>query len=391
MPYLGGITACLVNENTRAAIFGALYERQVYATAGNRDFIDFRVDGAPMASVIPAAGEPPLVEVEVATEDKIKSVEIVRNGATVYAAPLADDDHLKFAWRDEGYDGSPAYYYLRVTSADGHLAFATPVWVARGSWLSVEPESGSALAPGRSLELPEPALREDDNFALRLVGAAAVPGKILITSGGDVVATADAAEGERELTVFFQAPAGKWDVRLAYEGDSPFVVREACVFPYPWREPRWVGRWWTLRVGGDSKMRYQGNVVEDASASGGSVLKVSPADNLYQEFVMWGPYHILERGRYEAHFYLRADGNPASTKPCVEISVATAPAGTDEIPSAVTSRTIAAGPLAADRNYQKYTLDFELLDNNKCGYKIKYLGGGIVYVDRVDIRQKDYK
>jgi len=391
MPYYGGITACLIKENTRAAVFDALYERHVYATAGNRDFIDFRVDGAPMASVVPAPGEPPLVEAEVATEDTVKSVEVVRNGATVYAAPLVGDDYVKFAWRDEGYDGSASYYYLRVTSADGHLAFATPVWVARGSWLEVEPESGSALLPGRSLELPEPARREEEDFALRLIGAAAAPGKITITAGGDVVATADAVEGEQETVVFFKAPPGKWDVRLAYEATAPFALKEACVFPYPWLEPRWVGRWWTLRVGGDSEMRYKGNVVEDASASGGTALKVSPPDNLYQQFVLWGPYQILERGRYEAHFYLRAEGNPASTKPCVEISVATAPAGTYDVPEAVTSRTIAAGPLASDRNYRKYTLDFELPDDAKCEYKIKYLGGGIVYVDRVDVRQIDYK
>jgi hypothetical protein len=393
MPYYGGITACLLEENTRAAVFDALYERQVYATAGNRDFVDFRVDGAPMASVIPATEDPPLVEAEVATVDKIKSVEVVRNGATVFTAPLdaGDEDYLKFSWRDEGYDGSPTYYYLRVTSVDGHLAFATPVWVARGSWLDVGPEPGIALAPGDDLALPEPRWREADDFALRLAGSSSAPGKISVLSGGGIVATADAEEGERELTVFFKAPADEWDARLAYEGSMPFALKEACVFPYPWLEPKWLGRWWTWRAGGDSEMRFQGNVVEDASASGGSALKVSPADNLYQQFVLWGPYQILERGRYEANFYLRAEGNPTSAKPCLEISVATAPAGSYEAPEAVTSRTIAAGPLAADRNYQKYTLDFELLDDTKCEYKIKYLGGGIVYVDRVDIRQISYK
>jgi hypothetical protein len=392
MPYYGGITACLINDNARAAVFDALYERQVYATSGNRDFVDFHVNGAPMASVIPATGEPPLVEAEVATEGKIKSVDVVRGGETVYAAPFEPgDDYVKFAWRDEGYDGAPSYYYLRVISEDDHVAYATPVWLARGSWLAVEPETGRALGPGSDLELPEPARRGDENFALRLAGTAAAPGKILITVGGDVVATADAAEGEQETVVFFKAPPGKWDVRLGYEGTGSLALEEACVFPYPWLEPRWVGRWWTWRAGGDSEMRYSGNVVEDAPASGGSALKVSPADNLYQQFVLWGPYQTLERGRYEAHFYLRAEGNPASTKPCAEISVATAPAGSYDVPEAVTSRTIAAGPLAADRNYQKYTLDFELLDDTKCEYKIKYLGGGILYVDRVDIRQKGYE
>jgi hypothetical protein len=392
MPYYGGITACLIKENTRAAVFDALYERRVYATAGNRDFVDFSVNGAPMASVVPVAAGAPLVEAEVATEDKIKSVEVVRNGATVYAAPAAaGDDYLKFAWRDEEYDGSPGYYYLRVTSADGHLAFATPVWVARGSWFAAGPEESGALTPGRALALPEPSFRDDGNFAVRLAGTAAAPGKIRITSGGEVVAAADAAEGEQELTVFFKAPPGEWDVRLAYDGAAPFALREGCVFPYPWREPKWVGRWWTWQTEDEGAMQHEGSVAVDASASGGQALKISPADNLYETVVLWGPYQILERGRYEAHFYLRAEGNPASAKPCVEISVATAPAGTYEVPNTTAARTISVGALAGADGYQKYTLDFELVNNMKCEYKVKYLGGAIVYVDKVDVQQIDYE
>ncbi|HUU57340.1 MAG TPA: DUF3604 domain-containing protein, partial [bacterium] len=174
MPYYGGITACLIKENARTAIFDALYERRVYATAGNRDFIDFHVNGAPMASVVPVGEDAPLVEAEVATEDTIASVEVVRDGEAVYAVPLAaGDDYVKFAWRDDNYDGAPGYYYLRVTSEDGHAAFATPVWVARGSWLDIETDTERVLAPGRSLELPEPASREGENFAVRLAGTAA--------------------------------------------------------------------------------------------------------------------------------------------------------------------------------------------------------------------------
>ncbi|UCH79253.1 MAG: DUF3604 domain-containing protein [Candidatus Coatesbacteria bacterium] len=239
MPYYGGITAFLVEENTREALFEALYDRRVYATAGNRDFLDFRVDGAPMASVVPVGAGAPLVEVEVATENPLRSVEVVRGGETVYAAPAAaGEDYLQFSWPDEGYDGAPTYYYLRVTSEDGHLAFATPVWVAGGAWFA----GGTAgeeetWAPGEEKALPAPPSAGFKNYALRLDCAADAPGTLTVVAGNEAAAVLEVPPGENVLTTSFSA-AGKWDLRLVYDGPSPLRLREACVFPYPWREPR---------------------------------------------------------------------------------------------------------------------------------------------------------
>ena len=237
MPYFGGITAFLVSENTRTAVFEGLYERQVYATSGNRDFIDFKVNGAPMASVVPIREGPPLVEAEVATEDAIKTVEVVRGGETVYAVPnVQGEDYAKFAWRDEGYGGEPGYYYLRVTSEDGHLAFATPVWVASAAWLKISPEAPRTLTEGATLKLPEPTPGDYEDYAVRLTATAEAPGEIRIVSGGKVLATAETAAGNREITSRFRAPS-PWNVQLRYEGNTPLILTDVAVFPYPWKEP----------------------------------------------------------------------------------------------------------------------------------------------------------
>ncbi len=390
MWYIGGITAFLAEENTRPAIFDALYDRRVYATAGNRDFIDFEVDGARMASITPVA-DAPLVEGEVATEDAVKSLEVVRGGETVYTVPTAAGrDYAKFTWRDEGYDGSPTYYYLRVISEDGHVAYATPVWVARGEWLTIDRDVGRELAPGQYLAFPPPAARDFENYAIRLKAAASAPGEVKVIADGAVAATAEAGEGQQEITLQFKTAPQKWDVRLSYDGADPLNVTEACVFPYPWQEPRWVGRWWTFEAE-KTKKTAKGNKTEDTFASAGSALVVSPADNLYEKLVLWGPYQVLERGEYQAHFYLRADGDPTSSKPAAEISVAVAPAGASQPPAPTTAKTLSVASLARDPGYKKFTLDFELLEKSRCEYKVKYIGNAIVYVDKVDVQQVAYE
>jgi len=390
MWYIGGITAFLAQENTRQAIFDALYDRRVYATSGNRDFVDLAVDGAGMASITPVK-ERPLVEGEVATEGVIKSLEVVRGGETAYTVPdAAGRDYVPFSWRDDGYDGAPSYYYLRVISEDDHIMYATPVWVAGGEWLSIDAAQGRELGPGEKLTFPPPNNRDFENYAVRLKATAAGPGEVKIIAGGEAVATAETAAGEQNITLNFKVPPQKWDVRLAYEGAASLNVTEACVFPYPWREPRWVGRWWTFEAE-DTKKTFMGNQVEDAVASGGSALRVSPADNLYEKTVLWGPYEELERGEYRAYFYLRADGAAASSSPAAEISVAIAPAGTRETPEPTTAKVLSVSSLASGQDYKKFALDFELLEKSVCEFKVKYIGNAIIYVDKVEAQQVAYE
>jgi hypothetical protein len=390
MPYYGGITACLMGDNTRDEVFDALYERHVYATSGNRDFVDFSVDGAGMASVVPVKEEP-FVKGEVATEGILKSIEVVRGGETVFDGMnvVKDSPHVEFSWRDQRYDGAPTYYYLRVTSEDDHVAFATPVWVARGEWLTID-EQGQDLAPGERLPLPPPANPEFDDYAVRVKATATEAGEIKITSGEEVVAAAETAPGEQEITLNFKADPGAWNAALAYDGATALNVAEACVYPYPWLEPRWVGRWWAFEAE-DTEKTFLGNKVADTFASRGRALRASPADNLYNKTFLWGPYETFEAGSYRAYFYVRADGASTSSKPCAEISVAVAPAGVTEPPTPTTAKVLSASSLAEGQTYKKFALDFELLEKSVCEFKVKYIGNAIIYVDKTEVQQTSYE
>ncbi len=390
MRYIGGITAFMIEENSRQAIFDALYHRRVYASAGNRDFVDLAVDGAGMASIIPVKGQP-LVEGEVAAEGVIKSLEVVRGGETVHTVLGAGGrDHVAFTWRDEAYDGAPSYYYLRVTSVDDHVTYATPVWVAAGEWLAIDAAQGRELAPGDRLALPPPANPDFENYAVRIKASASAPGEVKIIAEGEIAAAAETAAGEQDITVNFKAAPQKWDVSLEYAGGTPLNVTEACVYPYPWREPRWVGRWWTYQAE-DTEKTFMGNMVEDTFASGGSALRVSPADNLYKKTVLWGPYQTFDPGKYRAYFYLRADGDPTSPKRAAEISVATAPAGTWQPPTPTAAKVLSAASLADGQSYKKFALDFELLEKSVCEFKVRYIGNAIIYVDKTEVQQVSFE
>jgi len=238
MWYWGGLTAFEVNENNRDALWQAMFERHVYATAGNRDFLELNVDGRPMGEVIPVGrgGATPLVEAEVATEDALASVEVVRGGATAYVEPdVAGSREATFSWHDGGYDGTPTYYYLRVRSQDDHLAFATPVWVSPGTWAEGAPLE---LAAGAALPLPEPAAEPDHKYAVRVVVTAGAPGILRVEEGIVPVGMARYSGTPGPVIVPFQGGGGAWKARLVYEGSGALAVEEAATFPFPWLNPK---------------------------------------------------------------------------------------------------------------------------------------------------------
>lgn len=382
--YYGGLTAFLLEENSREEVFAALRDRRVYATAGNRDFIDFQVDGAPMGNFVAVAG-PPRITAEVATEDVMSAVEVVRGGKTVYAAEVpAGARELKFEWKDEGYAGEPTYYYLRVRSADGHLSFASPVWVAPGT----RPRDVSfpkSFAEGESCSLPVPTTSADGNWAVFVNSAPPAAGSWQVIVGKGVAAEAPVTAGTQVLP--FRCSPDNWDVHLKYTGRG-VVATEVAVMAFPWLEPRWVGRWWTFEAERAGKMS-RGTVTDEPAASAGKALKVSPADNLYDKTVLWGPYQELEPGRYRAYFYIRAEG-VVSAKPVAEVEVATAPAGAGRAPEPVVKRLVTC-QMVAGSAYRPVVLEFEVTERSACEYKIKYIGNAILFIDKVDVQQFAYE
>ncbi len=123
-----GITAVWAEDLTRDGVFDALRARRCYATTGPRMIVRFWVNDAPMGSELPAADASgaPLVRAEIEGSAPISSCVVVKNNADVHEARSATAS-LELEWAG-GADARPGdFYYLRITQADGEMAWVSPV------------------------------------------------------------------------------------------------------------------------------------------------------------------------------------------------------------------------------------------------------------------------
>jgi hypothetical protein len=142
--YSPGLTAILSLEQTREALFQALYNRSCYASTGARIVIGFFIAGASMGSELNTKAKPGLsfnrhITGFVAGTAIIREITIFRNGKPFHVIhPKLD--HLEFAIDDtdplqkillSSPDERPpfVYYYLRIVQEDGHIAWASPIWI----------------------------------------------------------------------------------------------------------------------------------------------------------------------------------------------------------------------------------------------------------------------
>lgn len=128
--YPGGLVAVWAPELTREAIWDALWNRRCYATSGKRIYLEFWVDGEPMGSVIEGSAftGTHVIEARVLGTQPLVAVEILR-GREPIEVQSSYSPSLQLAFRDTPPSGSANYYYLRVTQADGEMAWSSPVWV----------------------------------------------------------------------------------------------------------------------------------------------------------------------------------------------------------------------------------------------------------------------
>ncbi len=142
--YSPGLTAVLAPEQTREALFQALFNRQCYATTGERIIVGFFLAGAPMGSELNTKTKPGLsynrhISGYIAGTSPIETIEIIRNGNVIHTIkePSIETDFTfddaeavhKVAFPAKGEASAFIYYYLRVIQKDGHMAWSSPIWV----------------------------------------------------------------------------------------------------------------------------------------------------------------------------------------------------------------------------------------------------------------------
>ncbi len=151
-----GMTSVLAGGNTLAEIFEALAARRCYATTGARIEVDFRVNGHVMGSFIERSLYdfpqlfPLCLTARVVPTEPVTKLEVICNGRVVYEHPHNVGSEVRFAMpvdmpyvrAERVIDGRPEiveirhhscrfnqYYYLRVTQADGHMAWTSPIYL----------------------------------------------------------------------------------------------------------------------------------------------------------------------------------------------------------------------------------------------------------------------
>jgi hypothetical protein len=143
--YKAGLMAVHAAENTRDALWQAMWNRRCYATTGARIILDWSLEGRPMGAELSLRDAPGLehrrrLRVRVHGTAPVRSVEIVRNNRDVHRVEPGGMD-TEFGWTDAAplaevnlapapYCPSPfTFYYVRVTQADGEMAWGSPAWI----------------------------------------------------------------------------------------------------------------------------------------------------------------------------------------------------------------------------------------------------------------------
>ena len=113
---------------SRESIWEALWNRRCYGTSGARIYLDFRVDGALMGSVLDASHTEPEIEVTVVGTEPVVLIEVLRGSEVIRRhTGIAEEAHLVFT--DDDLPAAGAYYYVRVTQADDEMAWSSPIWI----------------------------------------------------------------------------------------------------------------------------------------------------------------------------------------------------------------------------------------------------------------------
>ncbi len=141
-----GLMACLAAELSRDALWDAFSARRVYGVTGDRILLDFTVDGAPMGSIIEAAG-PRAVRVAVRGSDAVDRIEVLRGDRVLathchqgtWSPPGAGRRGLFKLRVEVGWGPTPTEVDMparrwegRLTLGDGRFVGYEPCWVSAG-------------------------------------------------------------------------------------------------------------------------------------------------------------------------------------------------------------------------------------------------------------------
>jgi len=123
--YHPGLQGVWAEELERPSLFDAIYRRRCYGTTGARIVLRTELAGKPMGHVFPVRPKSPWKwTATIIGTAPIQKLELIRNNVTVYE--LSPNDTQASLEYDLPETPGRSNVYLRVTQADGHMAWSSP-------------------------------------------------------------------------------------------------------------------------------------------------------------------------------------------------------------------------------------------------------------------------
>lgn len=197
-------TAVLARELTRERLYEAMGQRRVYTTQDPDLYVEYRLNGQIMGSVI-GLSDTLTVHAVLAdpTDEVIGTVEAISSGGKVLASRKLEDAGGEVTFSVPA--GYP-YYFLRIVQPDGDTAVTAPVWVDAFADMGIRSFSADPAEPkaGQPVELSvELFNNEEVSFS--------VTGVSLLLDGKAYGTFTDAGQGRYTLRFLWNAPG---EVRL---------------------------------------------------------------------------------------------------------------------------------------------------------------------------------
>ncbi len=145
-------TVILADTLTRDSVYDAMQNMRVYATEDQDLKIQYKLNGCDMGTII--ADKPTEVNIKAnladPTDNEETKVEVICNGGVVAGTKTLANGNgdIEFVL-----NADYAYYYLRITQADGNIAVTAPVWISEVEAVGLSGMSTSTILPLKDQEI----------------------------------------------------------------------------------------------------------------------------------------------------------------------------------------------------------------------------------------------
>jgi len=125
--YRTGLTAIIAPELTRGVLFQALKQRNCYATSGIKLFLRVELEDKIPGDTI-QLDHPPKFVIECISPEHLYYITIVRNNIDYYHYG-GEGFRSLIRFEDSKPIAGDSYYYVRVVTRAGNMAWSSPIWV----------------------------------------------------------------------------------------------------------------------------------------------------------------------------------------------------------------------------------------------------------------------